>query len=530
MELFRANVTVGLGEPVQGKKCVALSMTLPETGGMAVAYMDRTEACAYAASLVYWAKLVGPDAKSSKAPGPEEWELTGAALHSVRVELAEAKSALEANQKAWGRAQEEMQDLRDKLASTQRALDDERSMHQRDLDGLWQASVGQAWGQLTPKGHEVAKAIDRLFTNASYFEGLWKKSGSPSPGSPSPQPVQQAKDEHVERHAFLHKAIDELVANYMLCTGRRMGNSTVEDLVTWSHKQTLNPTEHRAVEPAPEGLKGWCFAAGPRQMLYANSDTLQEVIEGGQRYTVVTGVCLSTSAGGRFDTVLDVLPIDPNATFRCAGCGLVWPVSHGAGDDSPALCDPCANWKHEENRVRALRSTLIDVGRAIGASLSDSVSDEFLQGLVGEATTCQTTIEVLRERVKERDEVLNALTQDARKLGWDLQVNGSLGQWMHNRHDLVRQLDEKLREARADVVAAAGELLLPVPEPGTNMAKALAAITIMRRERDTAREIIRLSRKLVDGQFFLVRPCDTNTPDQDKIFDQWVHAVVETRK
>ena len=47
-------------------------------------------------------------------------------------------------------------------------------------------------------------------------------------------------------------------------------------------------------------------------------------------------------------------------------------------------------------------------------------------------------------------------------------------------------------EARNDVVLAAGELRVTMPEPGTVMARIMVANSIMRRERDEAREQIRL--------------------------------------
>lgn len=55
---------------------------------------------------------------------------------------------------------------------------------------------------------------------------------------------------------------------------------------------------------------------------------------------------------------------------------------------------------------------------------------------------------------------------------------------------LVRDVERLARErdaARADVIAAAGELLVPIPEPGSVLARLLSANAIMRRERDEAR-------------------------------------------
>uniref|UniRef100_A0A6M3XMQ6 Uncharacterized protein n=1 Tax=viral metagenome TaxID=1070528 RepID=A0A6M3XMQ6_9ZZZZ len=50
------------------------------------------------------------------------------------------------------------------------------------------------------------------------------------------------KKEHIKRHKELHRALDELFADFI--THRQGGaeNTTIE-LIEWSHKQTENPTE-----------------------------------------------------------------------------------------------------------------------------------------------------------------------------------------------------------------------------------------------------------------------------------------------
>lgn len=56
--------------------------------------------------------------------------------------------------------------------------------------------------------------------------------------------------------------------------------------------------------------------------------------------------------------------------------------------------------------------------------------------------------------------------------------------------DVVRQRDEaraELDRHRQDIADAAGELLVAIPEPGTEKAKLLRANVLMRRERDEAR-------------------------------------------
>lgn len=49
------------------------------------------------------------------------------------------------------------------------------------------------------------------------------------------------EEEHKKRHIELHKAFDELLADYLDCN-RGMGlESTLYDLAKWSHRQCTNP-------------------------------------------------------------------------------------------------------------------------------------------------------------------------------------------------------------------------------------------------------------------------------------------------
>lgn len=50
--------------------------------------------------------------------------------------------------------------------------------------------------------------------------------------------------EHKQRHEFLHKALDELVADMLTRTDRTLSTITVMQLMEWSHQQTLEPTEN----------------------------------------------------------------------------------------------------------------------------------------------------------------------------------------------------------------------------------------------------------------------------------------------
>ena len=46
---------------------------------------------------------------------------------------------------------------------------------------------------------------------------------------------------HKAKHKELHKALDELVTDYLQNTGGRTSQRSVIDLIEWSHKQTLKP-------------------------------------------------------------------------------------------------------------------------------------------------------------------------------------------------------------------------------------------------------------------------------------------------
>ncbi len=49
--------------------------------------------------------------------------------------------------------------------------------------------------------------------------------------------------EHTEKHTQLHAGLDELVADFITCTGRRLLNVTIMELIRWSFGQTVEPTE-----------------------------------------------------------------------------------------------------------------------------------------------------------------------------------------------------------------------------------------------------------------------------------------------
>jgi hypothetical protein len=59
----------------------------------------------------------------------------------------------------------------------------------------------------------------------------------------------------------------------------------------------------------------------------------------------------------------------------------------------------------------------------------------------------------------------------------------------------LKALRAELGEARRDVELAAGELLVAMPEPGTDMARVMIANSIMRRERDALRAELDAARR-----------------------------------
>jgi len=43
---------------------------------------------------------------------------------------------------------------------------------------------------------------------------------------------------HQERHIFLHKCLDELLADFIRNTGRLLSDTNLVDFLNWSHLQT----------------------------------------------------------------------------------------------------------------------------------------------------------------------------------------------------------------------------------------------------------------------------------------------------
>lgn len=52
----------------------------------------------------------------------------------------------------------------------------------------------------------------------------------------------EAEVSHRERHKILHKYLDELVADMIMCTAKSPSKTTVMELMDWSYQQIDNPT------------------------------------------------------------------------------------------------------------------------------------------------------------------------------------------------------------------------------------------------------------------------------------------------
>lgn len=62
-------------------------------------------------------------------------------------------------------------------------------------------------------------------------------------------PYQIKKEQHIARHNFLHKALDELTADYIThhSGDKQPSNTTVMELMQWSAKQKENPCEREGL-------------------------------------------------------------------------------------------------------------------------------------------------------------------------------------------------------------------------------------------------------------------------------------------
>lgn len=62
------------------------------------------------------------------------------------------------------------------------------------------------------------------------------------------------KQEHIEHHKKLHTSLDELVADAIQegNDGFSPSRMTVMELITWSHQQTIEPSDKHGVYSDPE--------------------------------------------------------------------------------------------------------------------------------------------------------------------------------------------------------------------------------------------------------------------------------------
>jgi len=59
------------------------------------------------------------------------------------------------------------------------------------------------------------------------------------------------KKDHRNRHILLHKMLDELLADFIYHNrGKHLSESSLLDLMEWSHRQTINPDEDETI-PTP---------------------------------------------------------------------------------------------------------------------------------------------------------------------------------------------------------------------------------------------------------------------------------------
>jgi hypothetical protein len=87
-----------------------------------------------------------------------------------------------------------------------------------------------------------------------------------------------------------------------------------------------------------------------------------------------------------------------------------------------------------------------------------------------------------REEIEAKHEEALEWKQRAEKTIDQLSVDWTIAR------ERAERAEAELAAARADVVAAAGELLVPLPQPGTDGSRIMLANVAMRRERDIARK------------------------------------------
>jgi hypothetical protein len=99
------------------------------------------------------------------------------------------------------------------------ALQDLQESHRRGDDGAFVYEVVPTGQKATTE--ELLEKFARLVTGA---------------------PPELTAVEHRERHQMLHRALDELLADFIDQTEAPVLARPIEDLIKWSHRQTIQPT------------------------------------------------------------------------------------------------------------------------------------------------------------------------------------------------------------------------------------------------------------------------------------------------
>lgn len=71
------------------------------------------------------------------------------------------------------------------------------------------------------------------------------------------------KEEHRKEHEKLHESLDLLMADYISHTKKRLSNSTLMELMQWSHQQTLDPVPQPGTKHDDEPQEGGAVTPTP---------------------------------------------------------------------------------------------------------------------------------------------------------------------------------------------------------------------------------------------------------------------------
>lgn len=104
-----------------------------------------------------------------------------------------------------------------------------------------------------------------------------------------------------------------------------------------------------------------------------------------------------------------------------------------------------------------------------------------VNGLMGVIESCKQTKDALLYKISEKEKEIAELTKSRNyeaKVGYNCSVQNA------KLMGTINQLEAKIEVHLNDLENAAGELMLPIPLPGSDMAKMFRANRIMRGERD----------------------------------------------